>query len=115
MLGTAKVSFSAWKWSARETSTAARAVHSAASAHQHLLGERAAAHVRRKQATGLDGVAKSSGRWQGNLQALIVRFGALLLAAVKDGGIDHETAALQIHAVLESPALDVEEHDAPRE
>src|SRR5258705_12819613 len=115
MLGTAKVSFSAWKWSARETSPAARAVHAAASAHPHLLGARAAAHVRRKEATGLDGVAKSSGRWQANLQALIVRFGAVLPAAEEDRGIDHETAALHVHAVLESPALDVEEHDAARE
>src|SRR6267378_4375421 len=41
--------------------------------------------------------------------------GAVLLAAVKNRGIDHETAALHVHAVLESPALDIEEHGAPRE
>src|SRR6267143_2159827 len=41
--------------------------------------------------------------------------GAILLAAVEDRGIHHETAALRVHAVLEPPALDVEEHDAPRE
>src|SRR6267378_1742677 len=41
--------------------------------------------------------------------------GAVLLAAVKNRGIAHETAALHVHAVLESPALDIEEHGAPRE
>src|SRR5712692_3094021 len=45
MLGTARGSWSAWKWSAPETSTAARAVHCAACAHRHLLGDAAAAQV----------------------------------------------------------------------
>src|SRR5712692_3367175 len=45
MLGTARGSWSAWKWSAPETSTAARAVHCAASAHRRLLGDAAAAQV----------------------------------------------------------------------
>src|SRR5256885_9334644 len=115
MLGTAKVSFSAWKWSARETSTAARAVHSAASAHPHLLGDRAAAHVpanRRRDWTVWPDRADAG---RGTYSAESSASAAVLLAAGEDRGIHHETAALHVHAVLEPPALDVEEHDAPQE
>src|SRR6266436_2934185 len=41
--------------------------------------------------------------------------GAVLPAAVEDRGIDHQTPALHVDAVVKSPTLDIEEHDAPRE